>query len=54
MHICHYVSLVISPFHLTLYRLRESINTGLDYWNGGIVEWWNSGMVDWHCLMHCI
>ena len=19
---------------------RESINTGLDYWNGGIVEWW--------------
>ena len=19
---------------------RESINTGLDYWNGGLVEWW--------------
>ena len=26
---------------------REGINSGLDYWNGGIVEWWNSGMVDW-------
>ena len=20
--------------------MRECINSGLDYWNGGIVEWW--------------
>ena len=23
-----------------LLKYGESINTGLDYWNGGIVEWW--------------
>ena len=28
-------------------KFRECINSGLDYWNGVIVEWWNSGMVDW-------
>ena len=32
----------------------ESINTGLDYWNGGIVEWWNSGMVDWIVIGHSL
>jgi len=20
---------------------RECVNSGMDYWNGGIVEWWN-------------
>ena len=23
--------------------LWECINSGLDYWNGGIVEWWTGG-----------
>ena len=26
--------------------LGESINTGLDYWNGGLVEWWTTGILE--------
>ena len=22
---------------------QECINSGLNYWNGGILEWWNTG-----------
>ena len=27
-------------------RSRECINSGLDYWNGGIVEWWTGGFLE--------
>ena len=25
----------------------ECINSGMDYWNGGILKWWNTGMVEY-------
>ena len=25
--------------------LWECINTGMDYWNGGIVEWWTGSIL---------
>ena len=37
---------------------RECINSGLDYWNGGMVEWWNGGLEGFcscfHYLSCCI
>ena len=32
-------------------KFWEFTNTGLDYWNGGIVEWWTCQV---SYLMHCI
>ena len=36
-----------STSHPAVSFLRESINTGLDYWNSGLLEWWTTGIVEW-------
>ena len=43
LHYCTYISATVATgfFMVTEAKLDgECINSGLDYWNGGIVEWW--------------